>query len=63
MAKRLTVRISLEDDENFRDVLTAQRVYGKELEGLRGGPKAYLEADVWDMYCQLKAAENVRSHG
>lgn len=65
MAKRrLTIRVSLEDEEDFRDVVTVQRVYeDSNLNALRGGPRAYLEADVWDMYSQIKAAERVRHHG
>lgn len=64
MAKKLVIRMTLEDDENWRDSASVQRVWTpRNLEALRAGPRGYIEADAWDMYCQLQAAEKVRSHG
>lgn len=64
MAKKLVIRMTLEDDENWRDCVSVQRVWTpSELNHLRAGAKEYVAADAWDMYCQLQEAEKVRSHG
>lgn len=58
MARKLVIRLSYEDDDDWRNVLHAQRVIlSREIETLRGGPKPYIEAEAGRMWEQLKAAE------
>lgn len=63
MAKKLVITLTLEDEENWRDAMTVRRVLmAREMDGLRGGPRKYIEAEAGLMYDQLIAAEEVR-HG
>lgn len=63
MAKKLIIKLTLEDEDDWRCSSEVRRVIpSREYEHLRGGPKSYVEAEAGRMWEQLHAGEEF-SHG